>query len=438
MATYYVNSNATGGTNTGATWANAFLSFWSLPALLSTDTVYVASTHVDSPSAGNKTLTCPAIGEPAYIFSVTAGTTTQAPGATVSTVASASLIVDGSFYIYGVTFICGLATNFSFYADTNESGTLVACTLRVAATGGVIFNGTSTISCTVDLILDTAAASRYILAVASAGADNQHIGLQIVNASNRTGTLSTLITAASPVGSGRVYFHGCDFSSVPSTCEIYEGAASALSIEIHNCRLPATWTMTRIAPTARYRVAMYNCGFGNADSANIADSVYSLFGAWNTTQSAYLNGADGAVSNNGSGVDVRYSWLTSASDGTANRGQLTVSDWLYAYVQPGTYTASIYIAGITAFELNPTAIYMEAEYMNSATNHKYTSAFTPGAGAPGGAQYPSGGTWTGASSAIGVMSLPGLVVAQAGLIRARVFITQNTDTFTVNPKLVIT
>jgi len=437
MATYYVNSAATGA-NTGASWADAFVSLWSLPALASADNVYVASTHVDGGGGGgSKTLILPTSGECAYIISVIAGTTTAQPGALIRTaVTPGGLTFDGSMYVNGLIFEPLASATFTFIADANESGVLSQCTFRNAPAGTLLLNGVSTVGCTIDLIRDSAGASRAIMQVASVGGPIQHIGMVLTNASNRTGTLSCIVSAPATVDAGVVQFIGCDFSGAPSSCELYEGGASELAVELHNCRTPATFTVLRTALTAKSRWAMYNTGHNNT----VANATYGLTvyaGNIYTTIAASNAPANCAETDDGFGTIVKYFWVLVGSSMQVNRGAPIITDWIYAYVQPGTYTVTlnIYAADTVA---SPSAAYIEVDYLGSATNQKFTTFITPGAGVST-TPYPPGPAWGANTAGSYNIVAPNLVVAQAGLIRARVFFSAPpTVSYLVNPKLILT
>jgi hypothetical protein len=437
MATYYVNSAATGA-NTGASWADAFVSFWSLPALASADNVYVASTHDDAGGGGgSKILVLPASGECAYIISVIAGTTTAQPGALIRTIAATGgLTFDGAMYVNGLVFEPLNVATFIFIADTNESGVLSRCTFRNAPAGTVVFNGVSTVGCTIDLIRDSSGASRSIMQVASVGGTIQHIGMSIINATNRTGTSSCVVSAVSSPGAGVVQYIGCDFSNVPSSCELYEGGAAGLSVELHNCRTSATFTVLRTALTARSRWAMYNTGHDNV-VANSTDNVVVLGGNITTVFDQVNVPPDCAQSNDGLGNLVKYYWSILGIAMTVNRGAPIVTDWIYAYVQPGTYTVTINVEA-ALFVPTPLRVYLQVDYLGSASNQKYSTFITPGAGVLA-EPYPAGPAWGGSTNDSYNIAAPSLVVAQAGLIRARIFYASPAGyTVNVNPKLILT
>ena len=107
MATYYVDSNAT-GLNSGSSWADAYTSILSIISLSGGDVVYVASNHAENNSSSLLTIDFNGGGSTAaQIISTNSTTGAYQAGALFNNTTTSNysdITVTGSLAIFGCTF----------------------------------------------------------------------------------------------------------------------------------------------------------------------------------------------------------------------------------------------------------------------------------------------------------------------------------------------
>lgn len=436
---FYVDSNAT-GTNAGTSWTNAWTSFWSLPSLAAGEIVYVASNHVEASVAANKTLTGPTSGEPAYVYSCTSGTTTYAAGAQVKTTGgSYNLSIDGSFAIYGVTFQAG-SVNFTLAADNNEYGILHSCTLKGASGFTITANGFDFVDCVFDCTNDGAAASAAVL-IMNAGTTGvkRIIGGSFANMTNRTGTNACLFSGSGGAAAVSVFVSGMDLSSAPSSCEIWNGADSSISLTLENCKMPATYTLIRAAVTSvSGSISLWNCENADSTSERVAYAKSDIAGTITYSKSVYMTDANAATAADGAGGTQSFSWLMVSENTTAEvnlAGPLT-TPWVYANVSStGSKNLDVYFGA--AETLDDGEVWVEFEYLGTAGVEKFSRYSTEKVPAASATTYATtGGTWSGTVTSA-YYARAAITVNETGLARARVCVGATSKTIYVNPRLIV-
>jgi hypothetical protein len=434
MTTYYVDSNATGGTNAGTSWTNAYLSFWNIPSttLADTDIVYVASNHVDADPGAAKTLTGPSTANTlAKVISVTSGTTTYAAGAQIKTTGgSYALRIDNAINFYGITFVSG--ANVDYRPGTSALQQFYSCTFKLG-NGSSLLNGGSSgpayfYNCTYDYSADTSNSGNSV--IGGRGPIYIYGGTYVKATSyNRTGVI---IDGGSAAPRPAVV-SGLDLSVIGSTNDLTNMSyAEAWFI---NCKLPSTWSIKSAdgtLPTSL--VTVYN------SDDNTDDPRFYM----RSDRNANLTMTTSVYRSSGASIEgsANFSWQV-VTLAVCSESRPFMTEWMNGTVSStGSKTFSVAVANNTE-TLHDDDIWLEVEYMGDASTPKYTLGSdqrtngSANTGASTTAQTTDGtSSWTGTLSTLQTLDVT-VTVNQAGLYRARVCVGKPSLTVYIDPKVTV-
>jgi hypothetical protein len=289
---YYVDSNATGGGNTGADWTNAFTAFASAISAASTagDFIYVAHNHSESLAADT---TYTALAD-IRVICRNSGTDALATGAVIGAQATVYAITfSGAFdvYFYGLHFkngatVGGSSKSLTFSADgmhyefescqwTLNAG--AGSTLTLGPTGSGANSYVKTLSCSVTF---TATAQSIFC-----HNRQDHVGFAIA------GTAPTrLIVQAQQA---RINFEGCDLSAATGIIVGNQGTNGHSDITFVNCKMGSGFSFMEAPATilnkGQTTVWAFNCASGDTHYAmfhgdafgttTVSDTIYADDGA---------------------------------------------------------------------------------------------------------------------------------------------------------------
>lgn len=297
MATYYVDSNATGA-NDGSSWADAFVSLKATAASLAAgDTVYVASDHSETVSSGDAIFSGPGtIGSPCHILSAdkTSGappTALQSGAYFAGSTSYIDVILYGSAYYFGITFSCPQLANI-ILAGSNDSVHYEQCLfdLRVNHTTPKV------------TITDDGAVVRCL--DCSFKFANASQGIRVTGASSlfiRNGEIASgSVTPNALVdNSPDIIIDGFDMSNLGASFSLLAGGALTAAGRqwFRNCKLPSGWSGSLFASTPTepsVAAAMFNCDDGDT---NFRISFGSAFGQLDDETTIIRSGgaSDGAT-----------------------------------------------------------------------------------------------------------------------------------------------
>ena len=261
------------GTTADWTFATIYIDYAML-AMAAGDTLYVSNNHAESTST---TLTVTSPGTQASRCYIICGSDAVAPPtavsttATVTTTGNSNIIINGSVYVYGVTFVPGSGSSatasFLCAAAAASNQTYDNCSIQVATTG----NGLAQFG-------DPARADnneiRLINTTFKFGGTGNRINIvsdfewdggSILSG----GSTPTSLFLLGSRSMGRVLVSGVDFSNLAATFNIFiNTASSAVRPILRNYKLPTSWSgsLWNSAPTVTgMRAEAYN---GSASSIN--------------------------------------------------------------------------------------------------------------------------------------------------------------------------
>jgi hypothetical protein len=279
MANIYVRSTDGSDADNGSTWALAKATLSGAAAIdAAGDSIYVSDNHAES-TAGSITLTL--AGTAASPVRIICGDdaaeppTAVATTGTVSSTGASTLTIDGSAYVYGLSFQIGDTTVSPVILQARGSGDVQMyeqCVFYIRGSGA---NGRVEIGCNT-----TAAPASKVTwrncNVRFAGAaqgisvpqgDFTWSGGAVVSGSTAlTGGFVKSPNTGTNKPSSRCLIESVDFSNVGAAFHLFDAASSVTRGIVRNCRLPAAWSGSLRTGTMRasQRFEMYNCD--NADT----------------------------------------------------------------------------------------------------------------------------------------------------------------------------
>lgn len=279
MAAYYVYS-AAAGAGTGADWANAYTTLTlAVAGKAAGDIFYIAHDHAES-TAGAVTITSPGTSAAPCQFLCALRTGSVPPvsadlrtTATVATTGANHLVLTGSGYWYGVTFLSGSAANIAYITfhngtNTNQTYAFDNCGFTLNNTGAsFVFLSPSMLGYRQKVIFRSCIFTfGAVTQTFATGLDTEIIGGSIA------GTIPTLLFTGytSP---GRLRMEGVDLSAAGSGKTLFFlGAATyVLRAEVDNCKLGSSVTIasfTNVAAPGHFVIRMTN---GDSGDTNYRD-----------------------------------------------------------------------------------------------------------------------------------------------------------------------
>lgn len=295
MANIYVRSTDGSDADNGSTWALAKATLAGATAIdAAGDTIYVSDAHSESTASAININFAGTAASPVRVIcgdDAAEPPTTEATTAVVATSGGSSININGSAYIYGVTFRASAnngGANIAIAPSTDGVSVFESCILHVNSTSSAnqITAGNNAGS---ELIRFTDSEIKFnnaghSLAVASSRVEIHGGGI----ASGSTALTGAFIRNQATARGFTVDVAGFDMSNLGSASYLCAPGNAACRIMFRNCKLPASWAgaLVSAAPTGPGgRAEMHNCD--NADTnyrlwvEDYAGSIVSDTGVYN-------------------------------------------------------------------------------------------------------------------------------------------------------------
>jgi hypothetical protein len=436
MATYYVDSNAT-GLNDGSSWTDAWTSITSSTSVSAGDIVLVASDHSETSTTtfyiryANGTST-----NPIQVISTNKLTSAYEAGA--------ELLAENTnqdMYAGGYVRYCGLTLKQDRYSyltsiqgDTVFDDCNISHTATSAASGRGFYLGTNSVTrsrvsfigCVFDFLANGNTNSYLIVAR----------DLSEINFKNCTFTSFTNVHLFSANGgspfAGTAIFSSCDF--VSSSYLVFPDATFGGTWVLRRCRIPSGWISGGYNrgsfSTNSPLVEMENCSSGTLSNPASGISLRSnIFGDSTESYSEYRTG--GA---NNSDRDYSFNLTTNsnAKEFTNHIESASISKW----VDSGSQTITVYIAGGSS--LNDDDFWIEVESPSEEASPTAQGKFRttkPDPLATPTALTSDTSSWTG--TGVGTAQKVEVAISPtiAGTVTVRCYLAKPSTTVYVDPKI---
>lgn len=249
MSNWYVYSGATGA-GTGADWTNAKTTLAAAAtAAAAGDDIWVASDHAESDSTA-QTITFPGTsGSPNRCMSVSrAGSVPPAgadvtAGATVTTTGNVGIIINGTVYVYGITFNVGTGTTsagISLAASAGNAQTYDTCAINIVNTGssgnGIVAGVPTSLLRLINTTVSFGSATKTLSVSCDFYWTNKPGSTAV------TGTAPTTLIYATTTSLVNIVLDGLDLSAFGSG-KTLTVAGAAVNAILTNCKLAGSVTV---------------------------------------------------------------------------------------------------------------------------------------------------------------------------------------------------
>jgi hypothetical protein len=309
MAGPFYVSSVSGNNTTGLGWATAFTTMGACISggLTAGDTVYVASDHHDSLGGVTTTFTFPGtIASPNKIYSCDRAAeppTTLAAGGKISTTGAFNILLNGSFYMYGMVLEAGTtAVNATLGLLAAGAGTQVydSCAPKVLASGsGAIIsigNTTAGLNQSVRLINTPMHFSAVGQRIQIANVDFVWQNVSPAFAAGSTKPTTTIFSTGSSNRTATITFDGLDLSDLAAATQIVPAMYMNTQVNMTNCKLAGSFSALAAAPAGPGSIVYaVNC---SDTTQNYRQQIAAYSGGLTADTTTYLTAgaSDGTTS----------------------------------------------------------------------------------------------------------------------------------------------
>ena len=427
MATYYVDSNAT-GLNDGSSWTDAWTSLGSSLSVAAGDNVLVSSNHSET-LAGNTAYswTNATLSNPIQVISTNPSNGYYTPATTIQ--------IDGTASFYDVTISANVIFH-GIYLKANDlllsctSGKPLAfidCKFDWALSGEFVIGGTNDAG----FVKFTGCQFDYSGATSMLSVFSRATDAVFDSCSWTKGVPNYIFNYA---GSGRGYstnlsFMNCDLSDFDT---VFSGSANLSSsvVKLIKCKLKTGQTV--FPATIAYN--NYGYIFESSDSASLSSRCEGLHSvessAGQVTYSSTEYRANGA--NDG---DAQYSWKMASSSTSSSLDSLSAVE-ISKSVDLGSQTITVHIAG--GASLNDDDFWIEVESPSELASPTAQGKFRrtkPDLLATPTALTSDTSSWTG--TGVGTAQKVEVAISPtiAGTVTVRCYLAKPSTTVYVDPKI---
>jgi len=423
MATYYVDSNAT-GLNDGSSWTDAWTSLGSSLSVAAGDTVLVASDHSEVSTVSvyyhyNSTLS-----SPIRVISTNKATGAYERGAFIRCSNGSNADVRHSnARFYGID---SEHDKKSYFGQTDGVLYMSDCTftqINSNINGGFNCGANNIISdcvfdgCTFDI------STSYPPDVFDVSRDARHIIFN--NCTVTAGQSQNRFIGEAARYNGLIRFSSCDISSVPDIAfTVFSGR-----MEVSKCNIPSSWIIqsTVVNPLS---IEITDCYSGSISGNSNNYQNRTTYGKSSKSTTEYrTNGANDSIDD--------YS-LKIESDSTALEVfNASISPDISKYVESGSQTITVYVAGSAS--LNDDDFWIEvdspSEEVSPTAQGKFRTTKPDPLATPAALTSDTSSTWNG--TGVGTKQKVEVAISPtiAGTVTVRCYLAKPSTTVYVDPKI---
>lgn len=435
MATYYVDSNAT-GLDDGSSWTDAWTSIASALTIADGDTVLVASDHSETHSGltinfGTST--------PSYLISTNKTTGAYEAGAEFLAGASGnSVSLNGNARIQGVSFQTG--NQMSLVAGTNGYQEYYEVTFfGLPLSAAFSWQGLGLLSGNLDAeVLIKLVKCTFDFTNTYAPHKGGYNRLTLTSASALIQECS-FIDAAGIVATGGSYglsprakICNCDFSSINGlSFLVSEGAGKSSKVFFNNCKMPSSYNLTSAAITGKnFEVLGVDCDDGVISSQEGVSFKRTFYGDQTTSITEYrTNGANDGTND--------FSWGIVSNANAIETYAPFESSIISRYVESGSQTITVYVAGGASLNNDDFWIEVESpsEEVSPTAQGKFRTTKPDPLATPTALTSDTSSTWNG--TGVGTKQKVEVAISPtiAGTVTVRLYLAKPSTTVYVDPKI---
>ena len=443
MATYYVDSNAT-GLNSGTSWTDAWTSIQSSDGSATTggDVVLVASDH-DEQVTGNiyAQYSGGVANNPVQVISTNKSTGAYEKGASLRAInGNYDIFLDGNVRVQGL--ICSptrynyLANNITYAVNEYED-----CDFQIDSTSGAgnrrmyigsnnSYNSVKFRNCKFDFTY-ASSSSQFALHMHRDVSPVRFESCEFVGHSTMT---SIFNTAGGNGHHSLLKFSGCKFTTTNSSTKLASISAEYRGEYIlDGCEIPSQWATSCLNTTAKrseFNVEIYNSFYGTL--TNPAVPVFlkeSHYGKVMGNTSVYRSsGASDGTTN--------YSLELATNSDAQEINNPVCTNQISKYVEAGSQTITLYLASSASLSNDDfwVEVYSPSEESSATARSKYRSTCCQRLATPA-ALTSDTSSWTG--SGVGTVQKVEVAIAPtvAGTVTVSAFLAKPSTTVYVDPKI---
>ena len=437
-----VHLNTTGsGTAGGTTWATAFTSWTAAVAAMVAGDVLNVDVAFNTSAAGLTLVFPGTAASPNQVLSgtpaVVSGLTALSAGAQLLS-STPTLVVTGSFYMYGVTLECSSASNspVAFAGSTTNTEEFDTCKFRLSGNNGASGIILGSISASVgSQVRCTSCSFRF----ANAGQQirvNSRVEFYSCSIESGGTSPTTLFSMGNGARGAVCIGIGFDFTNLSSSANICAALiSSSCSVLFSDCKMPASWSGVFQTGTTLVGCRSEFYAFDNA-ATSYRFSINDFPGSAREDATIYLTGS----TTDGGNISDKFTTSANVVFPAAFRGR-----WYYQDVTTtgSSKTGTVQCArNGSATPYKDNEVWMELEYFSSSgtplgafvSDRMADVLSTPANQAAG------TGPWTGLGGTNVLMALATTFTPQmVGYVRARVCVAvASISDLYVDPVVVVT